>query len=127
MDALRLERLAWAVVFAAVVAVFGTLLVVPDPTGAVAAGVALVAFAVVSVLAARFALGSIPRDAVVGDQTARYLTFFVVALALRVALGTLGFGGFAGAAVAFGAAWLAAMWGERLNPKRWGERGEGAA
>ncbi|MFB6089751.1 MAG: hypothetical protein ABEJ97_01715 [Halobellus sp.] len=120
MDALRLERLAWAVVFAAVVAVFGTLLFVPDPTGVLAAGVALAIFAVVAALAARFALGSVPRDAVVGDQTARYLVFFAVAFGLRVGFGALGFGGFAGTAVAFGAAWLAAMWGERLNPTRWG-------
>jgi len=124
MDALELERLVWTAVFAAVVAVFGALLLAPDPTGALAVGVGIAIFLVVGAAAARFSLGSIPRDAVAGDRTARYLVFFAVALAVRVALGALSFGGFAGTTVAFGLAWLAAARGERLNPKRWGD-GEG--
>lgn len=126
MDALRFERTAWAVVFAAVVAVFGTLLLLPDPTGVVAAGVALAIFAVVAFLAIRYALGSLPRDAVVGDQTVRYLVFFAVAIVGRVGLGSLGYTGIASTAVTFAVAWVLAMWAERLNPKRWGEGASGA-
>ncbi|MFB6251718.1 MAG: hypothetical protein ABEI27_08550 [Halobellus sp.] len=126
MDALRLERTAWAVVFAAVVAVSATLLLLPDPTGAIAAGVALAIFAVVSYLAIRYALGSLPRDAVVGDQTVRYLVFFAVATVGRIGLGSVGLTGIVGTAGTLAVAWVLAMYAERLNPKRWGEGASGA-
>ncbi|RLM90268.1 hypothetical protein D3D02_05760 [Halobellus sp. Atlit-38R] len=119
MDALRIERLAWAGIFAAVVAVVVTTVLAPDPTGLLPLGVALGTFAVVAPLAAWFALDSISPEAEAGDQTVQYLVFFGVALGGRLALGALGIGGPVGGIVPLAVGWLVATQAKGLNPRRW--------
>jgi len=119
MDALRIERLAWAGIFAAVVAVVATTVVAPDPTGLLPIGVALGTFAVVAPLAAWFALDSVSPDAEAGDQTVQYLVFFGIALGGRLALGALGVGGPVGGIVPLAVGWLVATQARGLNPRRW--------
>ncbi|WP_144906472.1 hypothetical protein [Halobellus captivus] len=119
MNALRIERLAWAAIFAAVVAVGVALLLAPDPTGVISIVAGLVTFATVAPIAARFSLRSISPHAEPGDQTVRYAVFFAVALAGRLAFGRFGYDGFAASALTFAAAWLVAINADWLNPWRW--------
>ncbi|WP_049986367.1 hypothetical protein [Halobellus rufus] len=118
-DAVRIERLFWAGVFAALVAVFAALVLAPDPTGAVSIAVALAAFAVVAPIAARLSAGSVSPNAQPGDQTVRYVVFFAVATVGRVGFGALGYDGLGASIVTFGAAWVLATRAEWLNPRRW--------
>ncbi|WP_336021666.1 hypothetical protein [Halobellus salinisoli] len=120
MEAIRVERLFWAGIFAALVAVTLSLLLVPDPTGALSVGVALATFVIVALIAARISRGTVSPRTKPGDQTVRYVVFFLVAVVGRVAFGILGFEGIAVNVVTFGAAWLLATRAEWLNPVRWG-------
>ncbi|MFD1597967.1 hypothetical protein [Halobellus rarus] len=125
MNALRIERLIWAVVFAALVALVVAFVLVPafvpvpDLTGVVPLVVALVTFAAVAPIAARLSLGAISADEKPGDQTVQYVVFFVVAVVGQVALGSLGYEGTGPSLFAFAAGWLAATKARRLNPRRW--------
>jgi len=119
MDAIRIERLFWAVVFAALVAVGIALVLAPNPTGALAIGVALATFLVVVSIAARISRGTVSPRTRPGDQTVRYVVFFVVALVGRIGFGALGYDGFGTSLVTFGAAWILAARAEWLNPVRW--------
>ncbi|SFR35148.1 hypothetical protein [Halogeometricum limi] len=124
MDALRLERLVWSVVFGAFVAIPVGLLVAPDPTGLLPVLLAGATLAVSIPVAFRLFEYSESRLAEAGDMTARFVTLFSVAFALRFALSAVGVGGFVGNLVAFGGGWLSASYAsERLNPRRWGGGG----
>jgi len=119
MDALRIERLFWAGVFAVVVAIAVALVLAPDPTGILGLVVALATFALVAPLAARLSKGASSWDAEPGDQTVQYVVFFAVALVGRFALGSLGYDGTGPSLFVFAASWLAATKARRLNPRRW--------
>jgi len=119
MNAIRLERLLWAGVFAAVVALVVAFVLVPDPTGVLPLVVAFVTFAVVAPIAARLSLGTISADAQPGDQTVQYVVFFAVALLGQGALGSLGYEGTGPSLFVFAASWLVATKARRLNPRRW--------
>lgn len=126
MDALRLERLVWSVLFAAFVAIPVGLLLAPDPTGLVPYAVATAAFLVTAPLAFRMFEFSESPTARAGDMTARFVTFFAVAVALRVALGAVGFDGFVGTLVSLAAGWLAASYVSSRLTDRVDEGGTGA-
>ena len=119
LNALRIERLIWAVVFAALVALVVAFVLVPDPTGVLPLVVALVTFAVVAPIAARLSLGAISADEMPGDQTVQYVVFFAVAVVGRVTLGALGYEGTGPSLFVFAASWLVATKARRLNPRRW--------
>ena len=119
MDPLRIERLVWAGVFAAVVALVVGFVLVPDPTSPLSVVVAVVAFAVVAPIAVRFSLDATSPDAEPGDQTAQYVTFFIVAITGSATLARLGYDGVVAGVLVFGSAWLVATQAKRLNPRRW--------
>ena len=117
--ALRIERLFWAGVFAALVALVVALVLVPDPTGLAPLLVGVATFALVAPIAARLSKGAASWDAEPGDQTVQYVVFFAVALVGRLALGSLGYDGTGPSLFVFAASWLAAAKARRLNPRRW--------
>jgi hypothetical protein len=118
MDPIRVERLAWATVFAAVVALVAAFAVLPDGVGVPRPVVAAVIFAVVGPLAARLARNSASPSAELGDQTIQYVVFFLVAAGGQVGLAALGYEGLGPRAAAFAAGWLIALRAKRLNPRR---------
>jgi hypothetical protein len=117
--ALRIERLFWAGVFAALVALVVALVLVPDPTGLASLLVGVVTFTLVAPIAARLSKGAASWDTEPGDQTVQYVVFFAVALVGRLALGSLGYDGTGPSLFVFAASWLAATKARRLNPRRW--------
>ena len=117
MDPIRLERLAWAAVFAAAVAVVTAVAFVPDGVPWIA--IALVVFAIVGPLAARISRAGPSHDAEPGDRTLQYVAFFAVAAGGQIGLATLGYEGLGPRMAAFAAAWLVASRAKRLNPRRW--------
>lgn len=124
MDALRLERLVWALLFGAVVAAPLGFFLVPDPAGVLPWVVAAVAFAVAAPVVFRAFEFSESATAEAGDMTAQFVAFFAVALAARLGLDAVGVDGVAATAVSFGGGWLAANYAApRLNPRRWGRGG----
>jgi hypothetical protein len=120
MDPIRVERLAWATVFAAVVALVVAFALLPDGTGVPRVVVAAVVFVITGALAARLARNT-PR-AKLGDQTILYVVFFLVAAGGQAGLAALGYEGFGPRLAAFAAGWLVATRAKRLNPRRRGER-----
>ena len=122
MDPIRVERLAWAIVFAAVVALVVAFALVPDGLGAPRPVVAAVVFAVVGPLAARLARTAASPSAEPGDQTIQYVVFFLVAAGGQAVLSALGYEGGGPRLAAFAAGWLVAIRAKRLNPRRRGER-----
>jgi hypothetical protein len=120
MDPIRVERLAWATVFAAVVALVVAFALLPDGTGVPRVVVAAVVFVITGALAARLARTT-PR-AKLGDQTIQYVVFFLVAAGGQAGLAALGYEGFGPRLAAFAAGWLVATRAKRLNPRRRGER-----
>lgn len=121
MDLIRAERLVWAAVFAAVVALVVAFALLPDGVAIPRPAVAAVVFAVVAPAAARLQRGA-SRDAEPGDQTIQYVVFFVVAAGGQVGLAALGYEGLGPRLAAFAAGWLAASRAKRLNPYRRGGR-----
>lgn len=119
MDPIRAERLAWAAVFAAAVALVVAFAFVPDGVGVPRVVIALVVFAVVGPLAARLSRAGPSHGVELGDQTLRYVVFFVVAAAGQIGLAALGYEGLGPRMAAFAAAWLVASRAKRLNPRRW--------
>ena len=122
MDLIRVERLAWATVFAAVVALVVAFALMPDGLGVPRLLVAAVVFAVVGPLAARLARNTASPSAELGDQTIQYIVFFLVAAGGQAGLATLGYEGTGPRLAAFAAGWLVAARAKRLNPRRRGER-----
>ncbi|MBB6646511.1 hypothetical protein [Halobellus ruber] len=122
MDLLRVERLGWATVFAAVVALVVAYALFPAGTGVPRPVVAAVVFALVGPVAARLARNAASPSAKLGDQTIQFVVFFVVAAGGQVGLATLGYEGFGPRLAAFAAGWLVAARAKRLNPRRRGER-----
>jgi len=117
MDLIRAERLAWAAVFAAVVALVVAFALVPDGTAVPRPAVALGVFVVVAPVAARLQQG-VSRRTEPGDQTIQYVVFFAVAAGGQVGLAALGFEGFGPRLASFAAGWLVATRAKRLNPYR---------
>ena len=117
MDPIRVERLVWAAVFAAAVAVVTAVAFVPD--GVPWIPVALTVFAIVGPLAARISRLGPSHDAEPGDRTLQYVTFFVVAAGGQIGLAALGHEGLGPRMAAFAAAWVAGSRAKRLNPRRW--------
>jgi len=122
MDSIRAERLAWATVFAAVVALVVAFALVPDGLGVPRVVVAVVVFATVGPLAARLARNTASPSTEPGDQTIQYVVFFLVAAGGQAGLSALGYEGFGPRLAAFAAGWLVATRAKRLNPRRRGER-----
>jgi hypothetical protein len=119
MDARRVERLLWSVVFASLLALSVAFLLAPDPTGLVALVVGAAAFAAGVALSVRLFERSASPTAAAGDLTVQFVTFFAVTLALRLGLDALGFGGAAAHVASFAVGWVAARYGaRRLNPLR---------
>ncbi len=121
MDPIRVERLAWATVFAAVVALVVAFAVVPDGLGVPRPVVAAVVFGVVGPLVARFARTTASPGTELGDQTIQYVVFFLVAAGGQAGLSTLGYEGLGPRLAAFAAGWLVAARAKRLNPRRRGK------
>jgi hypothetical protein len=120
MDPIRVERLAWATVFAAVVALVVAFGLLPD-VGVPRLLVAAVVFAIVGPLAVRLSRNTASPGTTFGDQTIQYVVFFLVAAGGQVGLATLGYEGVGPRLAAFAAGWLVAVRARRLNPRR-GER-----
>ena len=118
MDPIRIERLAWATVFAAVVALVVAFALLPDGLGVPRPAVAAVVFVVVGGLAARLARNTASPSAKLGDQTIQYVVFFLVAAGGQVGLAALGYEGIGPRMAAFAAGWLVAVRAKRLNPRR---------
>lgn len=119
MDPIRAERLGWAAVFAAAVALVVAFALVPDGIGVPRVAIALAVFAAVGPLAARLSQAGPSHGVELGDQTLRYVAFFVVAAAGQTGLAALGYEGLGPRMAAFAAAWLVASRAKRLNPRRW--------
>jgi len=122
MDPIRVERVAWATVFAAVVALVVAFALVPGRFGVPRPVVAAVVFAVVGPVAVRFARTAASPSAELGDQTIQFVVFFLVAAGGQAGLATLGYEGVGPRLAAFAAGWLVAIRAKRLNPWRRGER-----
>jgi membrane associated rhomboid family serine protease len=122
MDLLRAERLTWAAVFAAVVALVVAYALFPAGTGVPRPVVAAVVFALVGAVAVRIARSAASPRTEFGDQTIQYVVFFVVAAGGQVGLAAVGYEGVGPRLAAFAAGWLAATRAKRLNPRRRGER-----
>jgi hypothetical protein len=124
MDALRIERLVWSVLFGLFVGVTAALVLAPDPTGLVGFAVAAVGFAVSAALAFRVFEFAESPTAEAGDMSVRFAAFLLVATALQFGLAAAGFGGLVGRIAGFAGGWLAADYAStRLNPRRWGDGG----
>lgn len=123
MDPIRAERLGWAAVFAAAVAVVVAVAFVPDGIGVSRVAIALAVFAVLGPLAARLSQAGASHGAShgvePGDRTLRYVAFFVVAAGGQVGLAALGYEGIGPRMAAFAAAWVTGSRAKRLNPRRW--------
>jgi hypothetical protein len=119
MDPIRAERLGWATVFAAAVAVVVAFAFAPDGIGVPRIAIALGVFAVVGPLAARLSQAGASHGVEPGDQTLRYVVFFAVAAGGQVGLAALGYEGIGPRMAAFAAAWVAGSRAKRLNPRRW--------
>jgi lysylphosphatidylglycerol synthetase-like protein (DUF2156 family) len=119
MDPVRAERLAWATVFAAVVALVVAYGLAPEGIGTARVALAAFVFAAVAPLAARLSRVGASRSVEPGDLTLRYVAFFAVAAAGQFGLAAVGYEGLGPRMAAFAAAWLVASRAERLNPKRW--------
>jgi hypothetical protein len=119
MDAIRAERLGWAAVFAAAVAVVVAFAFAPDGIGVPRVAIALGVFAVVGPLAARLSQAGASHGVEPGDQTLRYVAFFVVAAGGQIGLAALGYEGIGPRMAAFAAAWVVGSRAKRLNPRRW--------
>lgn len=119
MDLLRAERLAWAAVFAAAVALVVAVVVVPDGIGVPPVAVAAIVFAAVVPLAVRLSRTAPSRDVEPGDLTLRYVAFLAVAAGGQAGLAAVGYEGLGPSVAAFAAAWLAGSRATRLNPRRW--------
>ena len=117
MDPIRVERLVWAAVFAAVVALVVAFALLPD-VGVPRPAVALLVFVVVAGVAARFAETAASPSTEFGDRTIQYVAFFVVAAAGQAGLAALGYEGIGPRMAAFAAGWLVASYAKRLNPYR---------
>ena len=122
MDPIRVERLAWATVFAAVVALVVAFALMPDGVGVPRLVVAAVVFALVGPLAVRLARNTASSGTAFGDQTIQYVVFFLVAAGGQAGLSALGYEGLGPRLAAFAAGWLVAARAKRLNPRRRGER-----
>lgn len=118
MDALRIERLCWSLLLGGFLATLAAGLLVPDPTGALWVGSALLACVVAVPLSYRFLVRTESSDATAGDLTVRWVTLLVVAVSLRTLLDAVGVEGVVNAVVSFGAAYLAANRSRRWNPAR---------
>lgn len=122
MEPIRVERLAWATVFAAVVAFVVAFVLVPEGFGVPRPIVAAALFVGVGALAARIGRNAASPDSELGDQTIQYVVFFVVAAGGQAGLAALGYEGLGPRLAAFAAGWLVAVRAKRLNPQRTGER-----
>jgi hypothetical protein len=118
MDPIRIERLVWAVVFAAAVALVVAFALLPDGVGVPRPAVALLVFVVVAGVAVRVAEAAASPTTEFGDRTIQYVAFFVVAAAGQAGLAALGYEGFGPRLAAFAAGWLVASYAKRLNPYR---------
>jgi hypothetical protein len=118
MDPIRIERLVWAVVFAAVVAFVVAFALLPEGIGVPRPAVALLVFVVVAGVAARVGETAASPTTALGDRTIQYVAFFVVAAAGQAGLAALGYEGFGPRLAAFAAGWLVASYAKRLNPYR---------
>ncbi|SMP00509.1 hypothetical protein [Halobellus salinus] len=118
MDLIRVERIAWATVFAAVVGLVVAFALIPDGVGVPRPVVAAVVFAVVGPVAVRLARNAASSSTAFGDQTIQYVVFFIVAAGGQAGLSALGYEGVGPRLAAFAAGWLAATRAKRLNPRR---------
>ncbi|MDS0296364.1 hypothetical protein [Halogeometricum luteum] len=124
MDALRLERLVWSVLFGLFVGTTTALLFAPDPTGLVAFALAAVVFAASAAVAFRVFAFSESPTAEAGDMSVRFVAFLLAATALQFGLAAVGFDGLVGRVAGFAGGWVAAHYAStRLNPRRWGSGG----
>lgn len=124
MDAIRIERVVWSVLFGAFVGTTVALLFAPDPTGLVAFALAAVVFAVSGALAFRVFEFAESPTAEAGDMSVRFAAFLLVASALQFGLAAVGVDGLIGRVAGFVGGWVAADYAStRLNPRRWGGGG----